>query len=62
MGRPKGGKNREWSKEAKYAIIIQIINGDFWLFDYHPNETGAPPSCSKILEIQYPPSYKLFLV
>ena len=28
MGRPKGGKNREWSKEAKYAIIIQIINGE----------------------------------
>ena len=28
MSRPKGGKNREWSKEAKYAIIIQIINGE----------------------------------
>lgn len=26
MSRPKGGKNREWSKEAKYAIIIQIYS------------------------------------
>ena len=28
MGRPKGGKNREWSKEQKYEIILPIINGE----------------------------------
>ena len=33
MSRPKGGKNREWSKEAKYAIIIQIINGEKSSYD-----------------------------
>ena len=28
MGRSKGGKNREWSKEQKYEIIKYIINGE----------------------------------
>ena len=28
MGRPKGGKNKEWSKERKYEIILPIINGE----------------------------------
>ena len=26
MGRPKGGTNKTWSKEAKYSIISPIIN------------------------------------
>ncbi len=28
MSRPRGGKNREWSKEQKYEIILPIINGE----------------------------------
>lgn len=28
MSRPKGGKNREWSKEEKFEIIKLIINGE----------------------------------
>lgn len=28
MGRPKGGTNRYWSKEAKLAIIQQIMAGE----------------------------------
>lgn len=28
MGRAKGGKNKEWSKERKYEIILSIINGE----------------------------------
>ena len=28
MGRPKGGKNRVWSKEQKYEIIMPIISGE----------------------------------
>ena len=27
MGRPKGGKNRYWSKEQKFEIIKPIIDG-----------------------------------
>ena len=27
MGRPKDGKNKEWSKEQKYEIIRLILNG-----------------------------------
>ncbi|MFW5864590.1 MAG: transposase [Candidatus Izemoplasmataceae bacterium] len=26
MGRPKGGKNREWSKGAKYKIVQRYLN------------------------------------
>lgn len=25
-GRPKGGRNREWSKEAKYKIVQRYLN------------------------------------
>lgn len=28
MGRPKGGKNREWTKEEKFEIITPIIKGE----------------------------------
>ena len=28
MGRPKGGKNKEWSKEQKYEIIRYILTGE----------------------------------
>ena len=28
MGRPKGGKNREWSKDQKYEIIRHILTGE----------------------------------
>ena len=28
MGRPKGGKNREWSKDQKYEIIKCVIDGE----------------------------------
>ena len=27
MGRPKGGKNRYWSKEEKLRIVLRAING-----------------------------------
>ena len=28
MGRPKGGKNKTWSKEEKYKIILPIISAE----------------------------------
>ena len=28
MGRPKGGKNKVWSKEQKYQIILPVISGE----------------------------------
>lgn len=28
MGRPKGGKNRTWSKEEKYRIVERYLSGD----------------------------------
>ena len=28
MGRPKGGKNKTWSKEQKYKIILSVISGE----------------------------------
>ena len=28
MGRPKGGKNKEWSKEEKYKYVKMIIDGN----------------------------------
>ena len=28
MGRPKGGKNREWSKEEKLKYVLMVINGE----------------------------------
>jgi transposase-like protein len=28
MGRPKGGKNKEWSPEEKLKIIKRVINGE----------------------------------
>lgn len=28
MGRPKGGKNREWSKEEKYEIVQLVLKGE----------------------------------
>ena len=40
MSRPKGGKNREWSKEAKYSIIIQIINGEKSSYDLEKEHNG----------------------
>ena len=33
MGRPKGGKNKEWSKEQKYEIIRLILNGEKSSYD-----------------------------
>lgn len=33
MGRPKGGKNIEWSKDQKYEIIKYIINGEKSTYD-----------------------------
>lgn len=27
-GRPKGGTNREWSKEDKYEVIRQVLEGE----------------------------------
>ena len=29
MGRPKGGKNREWTKEQKFDIVSQVLNGEY---------------------------------
>lgn len=28
MGRPKGGKNKEWSTEEKKRIALRVINGE----------------------------------
>ena len=28
MGRPKGGKNREWSKEEKLKYVLMVVNGE----------------------------------
>ena len=28
MGRPKGGKNREWSKEEKLKYVLMVLNGE----------------------------------
>ena len=28
MGRPKGGKNREWSKEEKFKYVQLILSGE----------------------------------
>ncbi len=28
MGRPRGGKNREWSKEEKIKYVLMVINGE----------------------------------
>ena len=28
MGRPKGGKNREWSKEQKFEVVKYRLNGN----------------------------------
>ncbi len=28
MGRPKGGKNKEWSTEEKKRIVLRVINGE----------------------------------
>ena len=28
MGRPKNGKNREWSKEAKYKFVAMVLSGE----------------------------------
>lgn len=28
MGRPKGGKNREWSKEEKLKYVFMVLNGE----------------------------------
>ena len=33
MGRPKGGKNKEWSKEEKYKYVKMIIDGDKNTYD-----------------------------
>ena len=41
MGRPKGGKNRYWSKEEKLRIIKKIINEG-----YSTNEVAKQESVS----------------
>ena len=28
MGRPKGGQNREWSKEEKLKCVLMVMNGE----------------------------------
>ena len=28
MGRPKGGKNREWSPKEKLKVIMRVLNGE----------------------------------
>ena len=28
MGRPKGGKNREWSKEEKFKYVKMVMSGE----------------------------------
>ena len=33
MGRPKGGRNKEWSKEEKYKYVKMIIDGDKNTYD-----------------------------
>jgi len=38
MGRPKGGKNREWSKEEKFKYVQAIINGEKSITQIHNEE------------------------
>ena len=38
MGRPKGGKNREWSKEEKFKYVKAIINGEKSMTQIHNEE------------------------
>ena len=45
----------------KCPIHIEFSDTDFWLFDYCFCWAGAPPTCSKIIDIVYPPPYKLLL-
>ena len=33
MGRPKGGKNREWSKEEKFKYVNMVISGEKSAFE-----------------------------
>jgi len=37
-GRPKGGKNREWSKECKYKVIKQVLDGECTTIEVIKNE------------------------
>ena len=39
MGRPKGGKNKTWSKDKKIEIILPVLNGECSSFE-RANEVG----------------------
>ena len=34
MGRPKGGKNRNWSKEEKLRIVLRNLDDKSCLFSH----------------------------
>ncbi|XMB85541.1 helix-turn-helix domain-containing protein [Mycoplasmatota bacterium WC44] len=38
MGRPKGGKNRYWSKEEKFRIISRVLSGEDSIFQIATQE------------------------
>ena len=38
MGRPKGGKNKEWSLEAKLKVIMRVLKGETSTVQIQKNE------------------------
>ncbi len=38
MGRPKGGKNKYWSKEEKLRIVMRVENGEMSVSDVSKEE------------------------
>jgi transposase-like protein len=47
MGRPKGGTNKYWSKEAKYEYVRLIISGEISLSQLAKENNIGPGMLSK---------------
>jgi transposase-like protein len=42
MGRPKGGKNKEWSSEEKHRIVMRVLNGEGSSYEIGKEENAYP--------------------
>jgi transposase-like protein len=51
MGRPKGGTNKYWSKEAKYEYVRLIISGEISLSQLAKENNIGPGMLSKWVKI-----------